>query len=256
MVEKQHIEVTMETRRNEIDSDVLQSPVLEIVDFDAGRDFRQFEDDYVRRYNPLYVTCKVPAEQIQDVHRLEEQGFRFLEFQLRLRGSPKREYETSGDYSYLPANSERDLSAVLDIASSIFEHDRYSRDPFFQRFAGRNIAGERYRRYVQKSVAADDEFVYKLVNNQSGEIVGFGTHRIVAPDQALLLIGGVKNEYKASGLGVTNDHLGLNELRRKGIKWFYTHVSAANYPIINLEVRALGFRLVTGFVVLRKIYQR
>lgn len=245
----------MEAKKNEIDSDVLQSPVLEIVDFDAGSDFRRFEDDYLRHYNPLYVTCKVPAEQIQDVHLLEENGFRFLEFQLRLRGSPNKEYEASGDYSYLPIGSERDLGAVLDIASTIFEHDRYSRDPFFQRLASPNIAGERYRRYVEKSAAAEDEFVYKLVNNQSGEIVGFGTHRIVAPDQALLLIGGVKNEYKASGLGVINDRLGLNELRRKGVKWFYTHVSAANYPIINLEVRALGFRVVRGFVVLRKAYQ-
>lgn len=120
----------MEAKKNEIDSDVLQSPVLEIVDFDAGSDFRRFEDDYLRHYNPLYVTCKVPAEQIQDVHLLEENGFRFLEFQLRLRGSPNKEYEASGDYSYLPIGSERDLGAVLDIASTIFEHDRYSRDPF------------------------------------------------------------------------------------------------------------------------------
>lgn len=246
----------MEANKNEIDSDVLQSRVLEIADFDAGRDFPQFENDYIQRYNPLYVTCKIPAEQIQDVHRLEENGFRFLEFQMRLRGALNKDYQVPGaDYSYLPLNIDQDLPAVLDIASSIFEHDRYSRDPFFERFAQRNIAGERYRRYVQKSAEADNEFVYKLVNNRSGEIVAFGTHRILAPDQALLLIGGVKNEYKASGLGVINDRLGLNELRRKGVKWFYTHVSAANYPIINLEVRGLGFRVIRGFVVLRKVYQ-
>ncbi len=244
----------MEAQKNEIDSEVLQSPVLEIADFDGGSDFRSFEEEYIRRYSPLYVTCKVPAEQIEDVHRLEECGFRFLEFQLRLRGSLNKAYEASDEYSYQPADPERDLVAVLEIASTIFEHDRYSRDPFFQRFAGRNVAGERYRRYVQKSAEAEDEFVYKLVNRQSGEIVGFGTHRMVAPDQALLLIGGVKNEYKASGLGVINDRLGLNELRRRGVKWFHTHVSAANYPILNLEVRGMGFRLVRGFVVLRKTY--
>src|ERR1051326_4487094 len=107
--ERQHIKVAMEANKNEIDSDVLQSRVLEIADFDAGRDFPQFENDYIQRYNPLYVTCKIPAEQIQDVHRLEENGFRFLEFQMRLRGALNKGYQVAGgDYSYLPVNVDQD----------------------------------------------------------------------------------------------------------------------------------------------------
>jgi hypothetical protein len=70
-----------------------------------------------------------------------------------------------------------------------------------------------------------------------------------------LLIGGVKNQYKSSGLGAINDYFGLNELKRKGAKWFYTHVSGANYPILNLEVKGLGFRVVQSFVTLRKVYE-
>jgi len=245
----------MEARPNEIDSEILKGTVLDISGFDSTLDFRSFEDRCIRTYEPIYATCKIPAEQIDEIHNLEGHGFRFVEFQMQLRGTvAKEDTPVDSDHSYVTVQSEQDIAVVLDIASSIFEHDRYSRDPFFKQYADRNIAGERYRRYVRKSVEADDEFVYKLVNNKSGEIVGFGTHRIVTPDQALLLLGGVRNEYKSSGLGVINDRLGMNELRRKGVKWFYTHVSASNYPIINLEVRGMGFRLVRAFVVLRKTY--
>jgi hypothetical protein len=164
-------------------------------------------------------------------------------------------YDVSGyDYSYLPVAGGKDLDAVLDLASTIFEHDRISRDPFFQQHGISNISGERYRRYVLKSISAPDEFVYQLVNNASGEVVGFSTHRILTPETALLLIGGVRNQEKMSGAGVINDYFGLNELNRKGIKSFHTHMSGANYPIMNLEIKGLGFRIIQSFVVLRKIY--
>jgi hypothetical protein len=33
-----------------------------------------------------------------------------------------------------------------------------------------------------------------------------------------------------------------------------THISAANYPIFNLELGQLGFRVTTTFAVMRKLY--
>jgi hypothetical protein len=245
----------MEARKNEIDSEVLGRPVLDISEFDGNYDFAAFEEGYLKRENPIYVACKVPAEQIADVHSLEGHGFRFVEFQMRLRGTLHKTYDTSGyDYTYSPVTGSQELEAVLELAASIFEHDRISSDPFFQRWKEKNISGERYRRYVLKSFEADDEFVYKLVDNATHEVVGFSTHRILTPESALLLIGGVRNQDKTSGVGVINDHFGLNELKRKGVKWFHTHVSGSNYPIINLEVKGIGFRVVQSFVVLRKVY--
>jgi hypothetical protein len=246
----------MEARKIEIDSAVLGRAVLELTAYDPCIDFAAFERDYIERENPVYAMCKIPAESIDHVHELEDRGFRFLEFQIRLRGSLLKTYDVSGyDYSYLPVEGGRDLEEVLEIAGSIFEHDRVSRDPFFARWQGVNVAGERYRRYVMRSFKAPDEAVYKLVDNSTGEIAGFNTHRMTSPDRALLLIGGVRNQYKNSGLGAINDYFSLNELKRKGAKWFYTHVSGANYPILNLEVKGLGFRVIQSFVVLRKCYE-
>jgi len=245
----------MEVKKNEIDSEVLGRPVLDIAEFDKGCNFSAFEEEYLRRERPIYVTCKVPAEQIVDVHALEDHGFRFVEFQMRLRGTLRKSYDTSGyEFTYSRVTDTRDLEAVLELASSIFEHDRISRDPFFDQWKGSNLSGERYRRYVLKSFEANDECVYKLAENATGEVVGFSTHRILTPESALLLMGGVRNQEKTSGVGVINDYFALNELKRKGVKWFHTHVSASNYPIINLEVKGIGFRVVQGFVVLRKAY--
>lgn len=246
----------MEVTKNIIDSDILGRPVLEISGFDGSCDLCSLETEYVRRDNPLYVICKLPAEQIADIHRLEDSGFRFVEFQMKLRGTLRKTYDTSGyNYSYLPVNGSEDLQAVLDLASTIFEHNRVSRDPFFHRWDGRNISGERYRRYVLKSFEATDECVYRLVDNSAGKIVGFSTHRILSPTSALLLIGGVQNDARNLGIGAINDYFALNELKRKGVKWFHTHVSGSNYPIINLEVRGIGFRVVQSFVVMRKVYE-
>jgi hypothetical protein len=245
----------MEVRKDEIDSEILGGAVLAISDFDGARNFPPFEEEYRQREHPIYVTCKIPAEDIGSVHMLEDQGFRFVEFQMRLRGTLARSYDTSSyEYTYLPLSGERDLDAVLDLASSIFEHDRVTRDPFFQRWGERNISGERYRRYVLQASRSTNECVYKLVSNSSGDIVGFSSHRMLSPESALLLIGGVRKEYRASGVGAINDYFALNELKRKGVKLIHTHVSGANYAILNLEVKGIGFRVVSSAIVMRKIY--
>ena len=238
-----------------IDSEVFGGCVLQIADFDPAADFGEFEADYVGRLDPIYVACKIPVEDLESIHALQSAGFQFVECQMRFRATVSRTFDVSAhDYSYELVKSEEDLERVLEIAGTTFEHDRITLDPFFQRSNRSNLSGERYRRYVIKSFHSDDECLYKLVSNSTGEIVGFGSHRITGPDKALLLISGVKAEYKSLGLGALLDQFAWNELKRKGIKSFYGHTSNSNYPIINLVMRGMGFRLIQSFVVLRKIY--
>jgi hypothetical protein len=243
-----------EVERNSIDSEVLGRAVLDLRGMNSEVNFSTLEGQYRRDHDPAYVVCKLPAEDLSTIHFMEDQGFRFIEFQMRLRGAIRKTFDTSSyGYAYTPVTGGSDLDAILEIAGEIFEHDRFTRDPYFQRF-GVGISGERYRRFVLQSIAAPDESVYKLADVKTGEIAGFGTHRILTPETALLLIGGVKKEYKGSGLGMINDRLTLNQLHSKGVRSFLTHISGCNYPILDLEVRALGYRVVQSFVVLRKTY--
>lgn len=244
----------MKAQPNEIDSQVLERTVLDLTDLEDAKHFAEFEATYRSEHDPYCAVTKVPAEDLAMVHKLEDQGFRFVELQIRLMGKITRAYDTSPyPYRMERVTSEADLEPVLAIAATTFEHDRFSMDPVFGA-AGRNVSGERYRRYVLKSFHAADECVYRLVSEATGETTGFGTHRHLGGGDALLLIGGVRNELKDSGLGAINDYFGWNELRREGVTRFYTHVSGVNYPIMNLEIRGLKFHVVQSHVVLRKIY--
>lgn len=244
----------MITTKNEIESLVLGRSVLEIRAFQAGDDFPGEEKRFRQEHDPLYVVCRVPVEDLEAIHRLEDNGFRFIETQLKLMLKMKSYDASKYPYSYLPVEPE-DLETVLNIAETIFSDDRFSVDPVIkERFAGK-ASGERYRRYVMKSFEAKDECVYKMVNNATKEIVGFGTHRHTSQDEAVIFIGGIVGSYQKAGLGPISDFLAINNLRREGVKKAYTHVSARNYAIMNLEISGLGFKVIDSHVVLRKVYE-
>jgi hypothetical protein len=236
-----------------IDSEVLGGTVLAISDFSADEDFERFEAAYVDAHDPLYVSCKVPLDVITDVHALERHGFSLIECQIRARIDLGAAEDISRfPYAFARVTDEEELLAVLDIAGSTFVHDRFSIDPYL----GPGVSGERYRRYVRQSYAATDEAVYRLFDPASNKTVAFKTHRYVGEDEVLLLLGGVHPAYKRSGVGVINDYAELNELRRLGIKGGYTHISATNYPIFNLEIGKFGYAVRTTFAVMRKLYSR
>ena len=244
----------MITTKNEIESLVLGRAVVEIRAFHAGDDFSAEEKRFRQEHDPLYAVCKVPVEDLGAVHQLEDHGFRFIETQLKLALKMKPYDVSKYPYSYTPVEPG-DLEAVLAMAGTIFSDDRFSVDPFLrERFAGK-AAGERYRRYVMKSFEAPDECVYKMVNDATKEIVGFGTHRHTSQDEAVIFIGGIASTYQKAGLGPISDFLAINNLRREGVKKAYTHVSARNYAIMNLEIAGLGFKVIDSQVVLRKVYE-
>ena len=236
-----------------VDSEVLKGNVLAVEDFDAGADFAAFEAEYQERYQPVYVSCKIPWDRIAEVHCLEESGFRLIECQIRsaikLRATTRI---PEVPYAFEKVTTEGELDAVLEAVGTAFENDRFSVDPLIPG----EVSGERYRRYVERSFRSRDEAVYRLFDPKEGTTVAFKTHRYLGKGEALLLLGGVSKEYRRLGLGVVNTYAELNELRRLGITRAVTHFSAANYQIFNLEIGRIGYRVLKTFAVLRKIYPR
>lgn len=233
-----------------IDSEVLGRPVLSIQEFSA-ESFADFEAQYRAEYQPFYVSCKVPMDRIADIHFLEDQGFRYVECQLKTTLAIRKERELPvPGYGFEEVTTEEMLAPVLEIAGSTFVHDRYTTDPQIPT----GLAGERYRRYVRQSFLAPDEKVFRLFSQQNNETLAFKTHRTLGNGEVLLLLGGVHPDYKAVGLGAINAISEINYLYRNGIRRIYTHISAANYPILTLEVSKLGFKLLATYGVLRKIY--
>jgi len=236
-----------------VDSEVLQGNVLAVEDFDASADFSAFEAEYLGRYRPVYVSCKIPLDRVGEVHSLEEHGFRLIECQIRsaiiLRATTNI---PAVPYAFEKVTTDAELDAVLQAVGTAFENDRFSVDPLLPG----DVSGARYRSYVERSFRSPDEAVYRLYDPKEGTTVAFKTHRYVGNAEALLLLGGVSREYRRLGLGVVNTYAELNELRRLGITRAVTHFSAANYQIFNLEIGRLGYRVLKTFAVLRKIYPR
>jgi hypothetical protein len=235
----------------EVDSYVFGRNVLSIRDFDPESDFAAFERDYLDRYDPAYVSCKIPMERVDDVHRLEDAGFHLMECQIRARIKLRKPYDTMAfPYDFERVTREKDLDEVLAIAGTTFEHDRFRND---SRIAP-HLAGLRYQEYVRKSFRSSNEAVYRLIDRKSGSTVAFKTHLYVSEREVLFLLGGVREDLKNLGLGMINEYFEFNELIGKGVTSGVTHISAANYPIFNLELCQLGFRVTTTFAVMRKLY--
>lgn len=240
----------MRARREEVESDILGGAVLSLLDFNRADDPAGFERRMVAEHRPLYVSCKVPAERVEDIHALEDLGFRHAELQYRLTGRVRPTDTAAFPYRFTRVESEPDLARVLDIVGDCFSHDRYTADPFW----GSERSGERYRRFVRKSFAAADEALFMLENPAEGTVVGFGTNRDLGDGRVLLLLGGVRRDLRGTGLGAINDHFAMASLHARGFKTLTTHISATNYPILNLEVRHFQFRFDQAFHILRKTY--
>ena len=242
----------MQITKHEIDSQVLGRAVLELSGpYDA--EFERVERDYVQAHHPRYVVYKAPIEEVATIQRLEAQGFRFVETQLRLTFRLRREFDTGPvPYVFERVTTEDALREVLEIAAHTFTDDRFLVDP--ELTGAEQISSARYQAYVRQSFARPDERVYRLVNPATAKTIAFKTHRIVAPDEALMLLGGVHTDYKTAGLAPINAYHEFNELRRNGVKRFTTHVSARNYGVMNLEIAGFQYRIKQTFIVLRKLY--
>lgn len=145
--------------------------------------------------------------------------------------------------------TEDHLREVLEIAANTFTDDRFLVDPKLGE--AQKISSARYQAYVRQSFVRADERVYRLVNPTTQQTVAFKTHRIVSPDEALMLLGGVHTDYKSAGLAAINAYHEFNEMMKNGVKRFTTHVSARNYGVMNLEISGFQYRIKQTFVVLR-----
>lgn len=242
----------MKIKHIEIDSRVFGRNVLAIEDFDPNGDFAAFERQYVEDFHPVYVSCKIPLERIADTHMLERNGFNLIECQIRSFIRLRKPYDVSPfKYDFLPVTREEELGEVLEIAASTFTHDRFKMDLKLPP----ETSGRRYKEYVRSSFRAPNEAVYRLVDPATGRVVAFKTHRYQSDTEVLFLLGGVHPDLKNVGIGLINEYFEFNELIRKGIKSGITHISAGNYPVFNLEIADLGFRVLQVHAVMRKLYR-
>ena len=245
----------MRARLEETDSQAFGRNVLRLDEPETGPDFAGFEAEYLKTWAPVYVYVKIPAEEPALIHHFEDQGFRFMEFQLRMsRHLPRRPYDTSafdGVLEMLVLGPEDDLEPVLMLADEIFTVDRIFQDPLLP---DKSLARRRYRLYITKSWLAEDEEVLAFHDRRDGRLVSFHTSKYIDDRLVLTLLGGHTPAHQGSGLGHGCTLNYFNHWIRRGLKRVRTHISLAHYRVLESEYKGDDYKPEQAFAVLRKLY--
>jgi hypothetical protein len=234
----------------EIDSQVLEFDAWSLSEIESESDFVE-AIEYVREdHKRNFITCKLPIDDIKLIHAAEASGFQYVETQFKTMLRLNKSFDTSKYlYDYVRVESPEDLAEVLKIAESTIEHDRFSRDPR----VGSRASGLRYRKYLENSFQRNDDEIWAVKSRSTGQLLTFRSHRHMSQNEVSLLVGGVHPDFKDVGLGIISSHFCFNQLREAGYRRAVTHISAANTPIVNLELGHLGFRVMQTYIVMRVV---
>ena len=242
----------MKIVKNEIDSIVLNKTSIDIFDYEYLEDFKIFESNYLKEFSPKYVVCKIPSEQIENIHILENNGFNFIEFQLKARLVLEDSYSTFAyfPYKFSQVGDKAELEKVLDILRNSRIDNRFLVDPVIKN----ELSQKRYEILVKKSFENEAEFLYKLYNSQTNEIIGFKTFKIINKNEAQLFLGAVLKKYESSSYSDINNIYLFNELQNLGLNSIFTNISGRSYKEINQGIKGFKYEVQQTYLVLRKIY--
>ena len=220
------------------------------------KDLRNFDDTYKKiksqNFKNSYVVIKMPVGDLEALHKLEDDGYRFLETQLSLVDH----FEPLDSEASILSNQEDVKTEILPkekseweqiinkITPGMFDTDRVSLDPKL----GKEIACKRYKNWCLDLFEKPNTNLYiKKIND-----VVFGFSIDVVDEKTGVvdaLIGGNFEEFKNLGLGSVMLAEAKNlKANRK------TAVSTNNLPILKLHQHC-GRVIYKERYVLRKIYE-
>lgn len=208
-----------------------------------------------RRYADAFVTVKLPVGNLSAVHRLEDEGFRFVETQFQI-GYDLSQYRCPpavADFVSpvvqveVPKNLQ-DWKCVADlITPDLFETDRIALDPCF----GTDVGCVRYKNWLLDLVTDTDAhlYVFHLPDNQD-DLLGFTLTREIGKVSHAVL-GGVFAHCKIPGVGVSIWNQYLKNSESRGFVRIETAVSSNN-PAVLIMDSVLGYVIEKMTYVMRR----
>ena len=243
----------MEYIKENLDSVAFGKNILKIENIDISVNFNDFEDRYIKEYSPLYVYARIPIEDLQKIHYLENCGFNYVETQFKMKKRLSKLEDMSifnDEYLYTPVTNVNEIPYICEISDKIMNVDRMILDEKLEK----KSAQKRYHLYIKKSFENKEEHLYKFIYKPTNEVIGYHTEKLIDDNNILFYIGGIVPEYQKTGATFALEYSVFNNLYLSGFKKIITHISAANYNIINFEMRTVGFKPIQTYVILRKVY--
>jgi len=160
----------------EVESRLFNRNIIQLAAETDAAEYAQHESKLISEKSPYYIQHQLDAGDISGIHAFEELGFRFIEFRI-FRYLQHIDHSISSRYFFpfaveLVSNDAASKKAILAIASQHSSDDRFTIDPLISN----SLAKKRLELYITKSLNSfPKQFVYGLINKQSGELIGFRT---------------------------------------------------------------------------------
>lgn len=201
-----------------------------------------------------YIVAKVPAGNNELIHKLEEDGFRYLENQINIRFCSTGNDTINeawaarfSDHNCVRVSSKEEVAEITGRIRSegLFEKDRFSLDPIFTS----PLPDRRIANWVEDISSNDNGRIWSI--EKKGIAVGFF---IISErgSSAYVDMAGIYRKFRGTGLPWLLLLNILKESERMGHSTVTASVSSNNIATLNTFTRFIRFRVDSVTVVLRK----
>lgn len=182
------------------------------------------------------VSCRLPHDRLVESMLLEDQGFRFIE----MTYAPELElinFDIANAHSAvsIAKATEEDLHALLAIAGTSFQNERFKMDPRIDP----SISDRRFENWVANSLHHTTQEVF-VVRDGSEPVALFITE-LLKDGTCYWHLNAIAIHYQGQGYGRRVWCAMLEQAKTTGASRVRTSIAARNHRVLNLYAR-LGFK--------------
>lgn len=219
---------------DQFDSDILKRKVAKVKLPENHSPKKNYDEDVKKLVHELsdydYATLRFSAYDYALTHALEENGFLLVDSTIEM--SAVLPIELHKDKNIRESESG-DKDAILDIASSIFMHNRFFNDPKISKAEAQTI----YKTWTEnclKGETADKVYVYE----EGSEILGY----LAIKNNGHIELIGVSKKAQGKGVGKKLTQFALHRFTDIGLDTAELETQATNIPAIRVYA-SCGYKM-------------
>lgn len=174
------------------------------------------------------IACTVPADDIRWCALLQQLGFAYVDYTLKISQTHLQRWEPPGSKIAVRLAQPEDQESVERIAQHAFRAGRYHMDPRFPRA----LSELRYKRWLSNAFAALGPGSRLYVTGEVGHTTSF-FHVNLNGNEAYITIIAVDPDYQGGPTGIDLCTGALIDLKSMGIRRMSSKVSAMNSGVMN-----------------------
>lgn len=233
----------------------LSCDVYEIILDEKDLENRDICDEILQNdFEDSYVTVKLPVADLEVLHKLEANGFNFMETQFSLEKSLVKNVIPASleknflniEIEYISKDKHRWEEIICMISDGLFTTDRMYLDPLLLK----NTSSNRYKNWMRDLF--ENPNAYLAVNKKNDEPYMFGIW-VDYPETKEIdhILAGVFETHKDSGLGIGLPISAIKHGLNNGYNKLITSISSNNLPILRLY-EYYGYKTQKAEYVLRR----